>query len=191
MLTWAFEFEGKDYFQGFRTLATNGVDKPALNVFRMVGKMGLDGKAARVATTSSGQVPLDGILASGVRQAADVDALATAGQHSAAVLVWNYHDDDVPAAAATVELHVNGLPAGVRRVRVEHFRIDETHSNAYSAWKAMGSPQQPTTAQIAALKMAGKLEALMPEAETAAKDGGVTLPLSLPRQATSLILLSW
>ena len=37
MLTWSFEFEGKQYFEGFRTLATNGVDKPVLNVFRMAG----------------------------------------------------------------------------------------------------------------------------------------------------------
>jgi hypothetical protein len=34
MLSWSFEFEGKEYFEGFRTLATNGVDKPVLNVFR-------------------------------------------------------------------------------------------------------------------------------------------------------------
>ncbi len=39
MLTWAFEFENKDYFEGFRTLATNGVDKPILNLFRMAGLM--------------------------------------------------------------------------------------------------------------------------------------------------------
>src|SRR5581483_3002591 len=28
MLTWAFEFEGQPYFDGYRTLASNGVDKP-------------------------------------------------------------------------------------------------------------------------------------------------------------------
>ena len=38
-LTWAFEFEGQPYFDGFRTLATNGVDKPVLNVFRMFSQM--------------------------------------------------------------------------------------------------------------------------------------------------------
>ena len=37
MLTWAFEFEDQPYFDGFRTLATNGIDKPVLNVFRMAG----------------------------------------------------------------------------------------------------------------------------------------------------------
>ena len=30
MLSWSFEFEGKDFFEGFRSLATNGVDKPVL-----------------------------------------------------------------------------------------------------------------------------------------------------------------
>ena len=35
-----FEFENQPYLDGFRTLATNGVDKPVLNVFRMAGMMG-------------------------------------------------------------------------------------------------------------------------------------------------------
>ncbi len=42
MLSWSFEFEDKDYFEGFRSLATNGIDKPVLNVFRMFGLMSGD-----------------------------------------------------------------------------------------------------------------------------------------------------
>ena len=38
-VTWAFEFEGQPYFDGFRDLWTNGVAKPVLNVFRMLGLM--------------------------------------------------------------------------------------------------------------------------------------------------------
>ena len=38
-LTWAFEFEDQAYFAGFRVLATNGIDLPILNVFRMFGHM--------------------------------------------------------------------------------------------------------------------------------------------------------
>ena len=63
MLSWSFEFEGKDYFEGFRSLSTNGVDKPVLNFFRMAALM----KGSRVAVTSSGQVKLDDIMAGGVR----------------------------------------------------------------------------------------------------------------------------
>ena len=39
-LTWAFEFEDQPYFAGFRVLASNGIDLPVLNVFRMFGQMG-------------------------------------------------------------------------------------------------------------------------------------------------------
>ena len=64
MLTWSFEFESKDYFEGFRTLATNGIDKPILNFFRMAGLM----SGERVATTSStSEVPLDELVSAGVR----------------------------------------------------------------------------------------------------------------------------
>lgn len=38
-VTWAFEFENQPWFAGFRPLATNGVDKPVLNVSRMYGMM--------------------------------------------------------------------------------------------------------------------------------------------------------
>src|SRR6201999_1518251 len=72
MLSWSFEFEDKEYFEGFRTLATNGVDKPVLNVFRMAGLM----SGQRVGTSSTGQIPLDDILKTGVRQSPDIDAFA-------------------------------------------------------------------------------------------------------------------
>src|SRR5215471_14857390 len=39
VVTWSFEFEGQPYFEGFRELATNGIDKPVLNAFRMFGMM--------------------------------------------------------------------------------------------------------------------------------------------------------
>ena len=38
-VTWAFEFEDQPWFAGFRSLATNGIGKPVLNVFRMFGMM--------------------------------------------------------------------------------------------------------------------------------------------------------
>ena len=51
-LTWAFEFEDQPYFAGQRVLATNGIDLPVLNVFRMFSRMG----GRRVATSSSEEV---------------------------------------------------------------------------------------------------------------------------------------
>ena len=187
MLSWAFEFEGKDYFEGFRTLATNGIDKPILNLFRMAGLMA----GERVATASSGRVPLDEMVSEGVRKAPDVDALATKADREAAVMVWNYADDDVAAPVAEVRLTVAGVPAGVKRVLLEHDRIDETHSNAYSVWKSMGSPQAPSPGQYAQLKAAGQLQMLRSPEWLDVKDGTVVIETALPRQAVSLLKLTW
>jgi len=39
-VSWSFEFENQPYFEGFRELATNGIDKPVLNAFRMFDLLG-------------------------------------------------------------------------------------------------------------------------------------------------------
>jgi xylan 1,4-beta-xylosidase len=187
MLSWSFEFEDKEYFEGFRTLATNGVDKPVLNVFRMAGLM----SGERVSTNSSGQVSLDDILNAGVRQAPDIDAFATKADREAAVLVWNYHDDDVPAPGASIQITIAGIPAGVKRVLLQHYRIDDTHSNSYTVWKEMGSPQTPSAEQYAQLKAAGQLQLLNSPKWLEVRDGKVAIDTALPRQATSLMRLKW
>jgi xylan 1,4-beta-xylosidase len=188
-VTWAFEFEGQPYFAGFRVLATNGIDLPVLNVFRMFAKM----NGQRLTAESDGAVSLDDMIKSGVRGRPDVSALASldAGAKRLCAMVWHYHDDDVPGPAAAVNVSFAGLPEGVREARVQHFRIDERHSNAYSAWRAIGSPQQPTAEQYAQLERAGHLETLGP-AETVRVDGGrASLRFELPRQGVSLVVLEW
>jgi hypothetical protein len=95
-VTWAFEFEEQPYFAGFRKLATNGVDKPVLKAFRMLGFLGKD----RVQVTSSAALPREEIVRAGVRGQPDINAIATRKDREIEVLVWNYHDDDVPFPAA-------------------------------------------------------------------------------------------
>jgi xylan 1,4-beta-xylosidase len=187
MVSWSFEFEGKQFFEGFRTLATNGVDKPVLNVFRMAALM----SGNRVSTTSSGQIPLDAILKNGVRETPDIDAFATKADHEAAVMLWNYHDDDLPAGGADVQVTIAGIPAGVKKVLLQHYRIDQDHSNAYTVWKAMGSPQSPTPEEYAKLKAAGQLELMTSPEWLDVSQGKVTISTGLPRQATSLMHLEW
>lgn len=186
-VTWAFEFEDQPYFDGFRDLATNGIDKPVLNVFRMFGMM--DGQ--KLAVKSSGALELDAVLKSGVKGEPDVNAVATRGERLISVMAWNYHDDDVTAAVAPVALRVDGVPTAVPRVLVRHYRIDKDHSNAYTVWQAMGSPQSPTPAQYAQLEAAGQLQSMGSPAWVPVKGGTVALGFSLPRQAVSLVQLSW
>lgn len=187
VLTWAFEFEGQPYFDGFRTLATNGIDKPVLNFFRMAGQMG--GK--RVLVTSSGALPLDSMLKDGISGKPDVNAMATAREDSVSVMVWNYQDDETAGTAAPVELKISGLPPAVGNFLVKHYRIDEQHSNAYTVWKRMGSPQQPTPAQYAELESAGQLQLLESPRWVTGDKGTLGLNFSLPSHALSLVQLSW
>ncbi len=187
MLTWAFEFEDQPWFDGFRDLATNGVDKPVMNLFRMAGML----RGDRVSVESSGAVPLEKMMENGVSQQPDINALATAAPREINILAWNYHDDDLPAPAAPVKLTVNGVPSSIRNVRLRHYRIDQEHSNSYTAWKAMGSPQKPTPAQFAKLEAAGQLQLLESPRSQPNKEGKIVLEFTLPRHAVSFIQLSW
>ncbi len=183
-VTWAFEFEDQPYFAGFRQLASNGVDLPVLNVFRMFARMPVQ----RLSATSSAQRPLDDMLANGVRAAPDVGVMASRDDDQLAVLVWHYHDDDVPGPDAAVELDVAGLPRGF--THVVHFRIDGEHSNAYSAWQRLGSPVAVDKPGWDALRAAGQLAELKDGADPAFARGHARLSFSLPRQAVSLLLFS-
>ena len=185
-VSWSFEFENQPWFAGFRDLATNGVDKPVLNVFRMFGKM--NGK--RVSVVSSNQYPLDDVLSSSIRgNTTDVGALASKATNTAAVMVWNYHDQDRTDGNALVSVTINDIPAS--KVKLTHYRIDLNHSNSYEVWKKMGSPQNPTNEQIATLEKAGKLEMLEKPKSIKTTSGQLVLQVDLPRQGVSLLKLDW
>ena len=165
MLTWAFEFEGQPYFDGFRTLATKGIDKPVLNVFRMMGKM------------------------SGERLAVDGPAIASRGTHDVSVLAWNYGDDETTVKPQTLQFHLTGLPKG--RVTIHRYVIDQEHSNSWTAWKRMGSPQQPTAAQYALLEKAGKLEETTAPESALLRAGDFRTALDMPGESVTLVQIQW
>ncbi len=165
ILTWAFEFEDQPWFDGFRTLATNGVDKPVLNVFRMAGLMRGDRVRVTVASTGRGAI----------------DALAAKSGDRVTVMLWNYDDDDLPAPDGKATLTVANLSPGRHLLR--HYRIDASHSNSYSLWKSMGSPQSPSAEQYSQLEAAGQLQLL--ESPRWIDSGHIEI--ILPRHAVSFL----
>ena len=185
-VTWAFEFEDQPAFLGFRELATNGIDKPVLNVFRLFGMLG-GPNTEWVAAESSGGLPLDDVVEHSVVSSPDVNAVATRSEGKVNVLLWNYHDADVAAAPAAVHLSIDGLRGST--VTVSEFRVDETHSNAYRVWQQMGSPAHPTPEQTQRLEKAGKLEQSVADHEVGLKGGKAEIDLSLPRQGVVLVRL--
>ncbi len=184
-VTWAFEFEGQKWFAGFRDLATNGVDKPVLNVFRMFGMLNKNLCEA----VASRNFSADHIIENSVRGEADINALATYDEKGAGIMVWNYHDDNIPAPASKVTLNVDGLKEG--RVQVMHYRIDDKFSNSYEAWKSMGSPQNPTDEQISALERAGQLQLYTSPFYENVAEGKLSLEFSLPRQGVSFVKITY
>jgi xylan 1,4-beta-xylosidase len=201
-VTWAFEFEDQPIFGGFRALATCGVELPVLNTFRMLNKMG----PQRLAVKSSGDLGLDTILGitgapatgpaarnrGGVRgDKPDVSALASRDERRITVICWNYHDDDVPGPTADIDLQLSGLPADVQTAKLTEWRIDDVHSNAYTAWKKLGSPETPSAEQLSEMETAAKLAQVAGPADTAITGGAAHVTLHLPRQAVSLVELAW
>jgi xylan 1,4-beta-xylosidase len=124
-----------------------------------------------------------------VKQNPDVNALASRGERSIAVMVWNYHDDDLPAPAAQIELLISG--AGGSRALLHHYRVDGEHSNSYEVWKQMGEPQSPSERQYEQLEAAGQLALAGAPEWRDVIDGEVRIPFALPRQGVSLLTLRW
>jgi len=84
-----------------------------------------------------------------------------------------------------------GLPQAATRPIVRHYRIDQTHSNAYTTWKEMGSPQRPTPEQYRRLLLQGRLQELTPPERKSVNQGQLRIRFSLPRHAVSLLQVSW
>ncbi len=186
VVTWAFEFEDQPWFNGYRDLATNGIDKPVLNVFRMFGMM------------NGHRVEIDGDLAynylairdSSVRgDRPDINALASIDDQSAMLMLWNYHDLNHERGGSDVTVTITGLSTDA--ATLHHYRIDREHSNSYEVWKKMGAPQHPTEAQYQTLEKAGKLQKLTDSQEVNISEGKLTIPFELPDQAVSLLVLNW
>lgn len=184
-VSWSFEFENQAWYAGFRDLATNGIDKPVLNVFRMFGMM----KGDLVTVKSSVPLSADEMCKNSVRRTADINGIASTDNNSVAVMVWNYHDDDLSAPSSDISINVKSMTG--RRVLVTHYRIDDQFSNSYEVWKAMGEPQNPSPEQLEILERSGQLQMYSSPVWKDVIGGKITVDFSLPRQGVSLIKLTW
>ena len=185
-VSWSFEFEDQPWYYGFRDLATNGVDKPVLNVFRMFGMM----KGLRVRVEGNRMNTLKAVIDSSVRGAqTDIGGLASKDKRSAAVMIWNYHDEDIQSPGEPVQVTLSGM--AVPSATLTQYRIDGEHSNSYEVWKKMGSPQQPTAAQVKELEKAGQLQTGGKPTKIQSTDGTAVVTISLPRQGVCLLKLDW
>jgi xylan 1,4-beta-xylosidase len=186
VVSWSFEFEDQPWFHGFRDLATNGVDKPVLNVFRLFGKMG----KTRIEAVSDAGFGWKSVIDSGVRGThPDINAIASKDSGVATVMLWNYHDDDLFSLETDVQVVVNGLPS--KNAEVSRYIIDKDHSNSFEVWKKMGSPQNPTPQQYDLLEKAGLLQMTDSSVRFKVKNGKLMLNTKLMSQGVELIVVKW
>jgi xylan 1,4-beta-xylosidase len=185
VLTWAFTFPGTAYFDGYRALASNGIQLPVLSAFQLLGRL----SGMRLPLQSSGARPLSEILEHGVRNDPEIDGMAALEGSTIRVLIWNYHDDLVPVAPTLVRLAVQVPASFGSSARVSHLRVDQEHGDAYTAWVARGMPAQPSAADLAALQQAMTPALFTPDRTIRVAQGAVVVDFPLPRFGVSLLTL--
>ncbi len=84
---------------------------------------------------------------------------------------------------------IAGLVPG-RAYRVSERRVDATNANAYAAWVAMGSPQDPSPAERRRLEEAAALEPVDRSSATADEHGALTVSVELATHAICLLALA-
>ncbi|WKL58378.1 beta-xylosidase [Asticcacaulis sp. ZE23SCel15] len=182
VLTWAFTFEDQPWFAGYRQLASNGIDLPVLNVFRMYAKLGPE----LLMASSSAQLPLDDMI-SGVTQKNDVGVMATREGAKVAVIVWHYNDNDLSGPDANLSLKLSGL-GKTRTRKITQYLVDPHTANAYAKWQKMGSPQSPDQDQYKVLEAASVMHPKTLAPLTVSK-GTAGLDITLVRQGVTLLII--
>lgn len=161
-------------FMGYRTLHTkNGFHKPLLNAYTLLGK------------TCGELVHVSGVPADG-----PVGVFATREGGRVAVVLVNYQHDRLDSREGVtfpVEVKV-ALPwAPETPVMLTHWRIDREHSNAYTVFRALGSPAEPTPEEAGKIRARMGLEALEAGRAMRAAELGEGLRFALPCNAVSLL----
>jgi xylan 1,4-beta-xylosidase len=95
------------------------------------------------------------------------------------IAVWNLFLPEEAGSPKTVTLHLNGaLKAKTAQITV----VDKNHGSPLPVWEKMGSPKNPTAAQIEELRKAGAMPA--PQSQKLA-NGEFTI--TLPPHALALV----
>ncbi|MFA6134131.1 MAG: hypothetical protein WC869_08975 [Phycisphaerae bacterium] len=138
-LYWGFAWEaycGK-MFNGNRSLTTAGnVPKPILTAYEMLARLG-DHRLA----------------VSGCRAGEPVGMIATrSGEGQVQLLAYQYTElQESPEGSQSLEITLEGLPAGAREMSIECCFLDRDRHNTYRRWQKMGSPKDPAQADLKAL----------------------------------------
>jgi len=150
----------KPFIGEFGLRAKGGINKPSYYAWGLLHELGNerlanDAKDAIVTKTSNGEL---------------------------AIVVWNLVDPDQHGEARAVRLNFSHVAPNAR---VSLRRVDEEHGNVLKRYAAMGSPMDPTPAQVEQLNR----ETALPAPEETNLNGG-QLELKVTPNALVLITVS-
>ena len=190
-LTWAFEFEDQPYFAGFRALATQR-HRPA--GAQRLPHVRQDERPARGRREHGRRVPLDAILKDGVRGDAGRRRRWPASTASKLARAWPGTTTTTTCRAPTPRstLALSGLPrrdGEARAHALPHRRDAQQRLRGLEADGLADRAQRSSSTRE--LEAAGKLAGWRPRPRVRVDKGQATLPLALPRQAVSLVVLEW
>jgi xylan 1,4-beta-xylosidase len=166
---------------GFGLIGLDGLRKPRFWAYSLLHQLGAD----RLAITGNG----DGFDTL-------VKGLATRNPDgSLCILLSNSTPQHAKAdGSAALSRHISLVIAGLApgaSYRLEHDRIDNSHSNVYGAWEAMGKPRWPDASQMSTLHHSDELQTLTPPSVvTANAQGETALDFDLPMPAVSFLKLT-
>ena len=180
--TWAFYFHGKRCFEGQRELFdTYGIRKPVFNAFEMLARLGEE----RLEVISEDEKKDD----SRYNRFPTVDGLATqSGDEQIQLIVWHQVRDQYAQGEREVRIRLEHLP-WEGNIRIEHYRIDEAHSNAHTIWKALGSPDYPTVEELSVIKKKEGLEKYQPDRIIPAEKRSLSIYTRMPMHSVSLFII--
>ena len=140
----------KPFAGHFGLIAKGGINKPSYYAYGLLHQLG----DKRIANTSKNLI------------------VTKTSDGGLAIAAWNLVDPGQHGSPQTLDLALHGVPANAR-VTIQ--RVDDDHGNVLPRYAAMGSPVDPTPAQVVKLNSETALGA---PSEARLHDGRLTLQLS-------------
>jgi xylan 1,4-beta-xylosidase len=175
--SWIEDHNKIPFGQVFGLINYQGIRKPTFNAFKMLHMMG----TSRL-SLNGGSGDNDG-----------VDGFATVSKDSSqiSILFYNFYKDlSKNGPDENVNFSIKNLPfPNGSKISFQHFRVDSTHSNAYTVWQKNGKPVSPSTAVWDSMRVHQNLELYEPATTIEYTGSQITKSFPLPRWGVSLIVL--
>ncbi len=120
-----------------------------------------------------------------------IHAVATKDDKSLQILLYHLNESDHKNKIARiypVDLIIRNL--SFTRFEADLYLIDETHSNGFTAWKALGKPEYPKNDQLDLLQKSDDLELVESKHESIASKQDYQRTIQLQNNSVALLVLT-